>query len=80
MTSYPAQRIGITDRGVLRPGMKADLAVFDPATVADRATYDSPHQYAVGFSHVVVNGGVVFEDGKMTEARPGKVLYGPARK
>ncbi len=80
MSSYPAQRIGISDRGVLRPGMKADIAVFDPALVRDPATYDAPHQYAVGFSHVIVNGAVVYEDGKMTAARPGRVLYGPARK
>jgi N-acyl-D-amino-acid deacylase len=79
MTSYPAQRIGIADRGVLRPGMKADIAVFDPATVRDLATYDQPHQYAEGFSLVLVNGQPVYEGGRMTAARPGRVLYGPAR-
>jgi N-acyl-D-amino-acid deacylase len=66
------------DRGVLRPGMKADLAVFDPATVKDMATYERPHQYAVGVACVIVNGQVAFEGGKMTDARPGRVLYGPA--
>jgi N-acyl-D-aspartate/D-glutamate deacylase len=80
MTSFPAARLKLTDRGLLRPGMKADLAVFDPDTVKDMATYAQPHQYAVGFSRVIVNGQVVFEDGAMTAARPGKVLYGPGRR
>jgi dihydroorotase/N-acyl-D-amino-acid deacylase len=74
MSSAPAARLGLTDRGVLRPGMKADIAVFDPATVRDTATFEKPHQYAAGFSHVVVNGQIVFENGEMTPARPGKVL------
>ncbi len=78
MTSFPASRLGVMDRGLLRPGMKADIAVFDPATVRDMATFAQPHQYAVGFSTVIVNGQVVFEDGHMTAARPGRVLYGPA--
>jgi N-acyl-D-amino-acid deacylase len=78
MTSYPAQRIGLADRGLLRPGMKADLAVFDPKTVRDRATFEAPHQYAEGMLVVIVNGEVVFENGAMTEARPGRVLYGPS--
>jgi N-acyl-D-amino-acid deacylase len=79
MTAFPAARLGLRDRGVLRPGMKADLAVFDPATVKDMATYTNPHRYAEGFSQVIVNGQVVFEGGTMTEARPGRVLYGPGR-
>jgi dihydroorotase/N-acyl-D-amino-acid deacylase len=79
MTSAPAARIGLADRGILRAGMKADIAVFDPATVKDLATYDKPHQYAEGFRLVIVNGAVVFEDGAMTAARPGRVLYGPGR-
>jgi N-acyl-D-amino-acid deacylase len=79
MTSFPADRLGIEDRGVLRPGMKADLAIFDPARVADMATYDKPHQYAVGFEYVLVNGQIVFESGAMTPARPGRVLYGPGK-
>ncbi|MBI2536014.1 MAG: amidohydrolase family protein, partial [Gemmatimonadetes bacterium] len=79
MTSFPAQRLGLTDRGVLKPGMKADIAVFDPATVRDAATFEKPHQYAEGFSVVTVNGQVVFENGHMTAARPGGLLYGPAR-
>lgn len=75
MTSFPAQRLGLVDRGVLRPGMKADIAVFDPARVRDAATFEKPHQYAEGFSLVMVNGQIVFERGAMTAARPGKVLY-----
>jgi dihydroorotase/N-acyl-D-amino-acid deacylase len=76
MTSLPAARLRIMDRGILRPGMKADLAIFDPDRVKDTATFEKPHQYAEGFSHVIVNGQVVFEKGAMTEARPGRVLYG----
>jgi N-acyl-D-amino-acid deacylase len=78
MSAFPAQRIGLADRGVLREGLKADIAIFDPATVADKATFEQPHQYAVGVTQVIVNGQVAFEDGKMTAARPGRVLYGPS--
>ncbi len=79
MTSFPAARLGLADRGLIRPSMKADMVVFDPAVVADRATFENPHQYAVGFSAVIVNGQVAFENGAMTDARPGRVLYGPGR-
>ena len=75
-----AARIGLTDRGVLKPGMKADITMFDPARVRDTATFEKPHQYAEGFSHVIVNGQVVFENGAMTAARPGRVLYRPGMK
>jgi N-acyl-D-aspartate/D-glutamate deacylase len=64
---------------VLKPGMKADVSVFDPATVKDMATFERPHQYAEGFSLVVVNGQIVFDGKAMTAARPGRVLYGPGR-
>jgi N-acyl-D-amino-acid deacylase len=74
MTSMPAQRVGIQDRGLLRVGMKADVVVFDPARIVDRATFDRPHQYADGVSHVIVNGVLVLDEGKMTGARPGRVL------
>jgi N-acyl-D-amino-acid deacylase len=77
MSSFPAARFGLHDRGLLRPGMKADIAVFDPATVGDTATFVKPHSYATGFRHVVVNGKAVILDGKLTAARPGRVLYGP---
>jgi N-acyl-D-amino-acid deacylase len=80
MSAFPAARLGLSDRGVLRPGLKADIAVFDAATVRDLATFEKPHQYAEGFSHVIVNGQVVFENGQMTQARPGRVLYGPGRR
>jgi N-acyl-D-amino-acid deacylase len=79
MSSFPAARLGLVDRGLLRPGMKADLTIFDPALVKDMATFERPHQYADGFSCVLVNGAVVFEKGAMTDARPGRVLYGPAK-
>jgi N-acyl-D-amino-acid deacylase len=79
MSSFPAARLRIADRGILRPGMKADMVIFDPLTVRDTATFEKPHAYAEGFSRVLVNGEVVFEGGAMTAARPGKVLYGPAR-
>ena len=79
MSAFPAQRIGLADRGVLRQGMRADVAIFDPNTVRDLATFERPHQYAEGVTHVIVNGLVAFEDGKMTAARPGRILYGPAR-
>jgi len=74
MTSLPAQTFGFTDRGLLRPGFAADLVIFDENTIADRATYDKPHQYAVGISHVLVNGEEVFAEGAMTSARPGVAL------
>jgi len=80
MTSFPAQRLSLGDRGLLKAGMKADISVFDPASVRDRATFDRPHQYAEGFALVIVNGQVVFENGAMTAARPGRVLYGPGRR
>ena len=80
MSAFPATRLRLTDRGILRPGMKADIAIFDPARVRDTATFEKPHAYAEGFSHVIVNGQVVFENEKMTEARPGRVLYGPGKR
>ncbi len=78
MTSLPAVRLKLLDRGLLRPGMKADIAVFDPARVADKATFLQPHQYAEGFPWVLVNGKPVVSSGAVTADRPGRVLYGPA--
>jgi N-acyl-D-aspartate/D-glutamate deacylase len=78
MSAYPAQRLKIWDRGMLRPGMKADCIVFDPASVADRAGYDKPHQYSVGVRDVLVNGKFVLRQDKVTAERPGRVLLGPA--
>ena len=77
MTSLAAQRVGLKDRGLLRPGLAADITVFDPATVADRATFERPHQPSVGFAYVLVNGQVVLDHGKLTPARPGRGLRGP---
>jgi dihydroorotase/N-acyl-D-amino-acid deacylase len=78
MTSLPARRIRLLDRGIVRPGMAADLVVFDLDRVRDLATFEKPLQYSEGFSHVVVNGRVVLDDGKMTNERPGRPLR-PAR-
>jgi dihydroorotase/N-acyl-D-amino-acid deacylase len=80
MSSFPAQRLGMADRGVLRQGLKADIAVFDAATIRDTATFEKPHSYAEGVSLVIINGEVAFEGGKMTAARPGRVLFGPAKR
>ncbi len=76
MTSLAAQITGLADRGLLRPGMAADIAIFDPATVADKATFEDPLQYAVGIPYVIVNGVVVIDQGQHTHAHPGRVLYG----
>jgi N-acyl-D-aspartate/D-glutamate deacylase len=80
MTSLPAQRLGITDRGLLRPGMWADLVVFDPDHVIDNATFDKPHAYPTGISHVIVNGVTVIRNGDHTGSLPGRPLYGRGRK
>ena len=77
LTSLPAANLGIKDRGLVRPGMMADLAIFDPATIADKATFEQPQQFAVGMRHVLVNGHPVLLDGEMTEARPGRAVHGP---
>ena len=74
MTSVPAQRMGLMDRGLLRPGLQADITVFDPETVMDRETYQDPHAFPYGIEYVMVNGQMVVEHGRQTEARPGQVL------
>jgi len=76
MTSFPAANLKLADRGSLAPGSFADIAVFDPATIADRATYERPHRYATGMRHVLVNGTPVLVDGEHTDARPGRVVRG----
>jgi dihydroorotase/N-acyl-D-amino-acid deacylase len=78
MSSFPAARLGLPDRGLVRPGMRADIVVFDPETIRDRATFADPHQYAEGVALVVVNGKVVFDGARMSPERPGRVLLGPA--
>ncbi len=77
MSSAVATRLSIPDRGVLREGMYADVVVFDPATIADRATFEQPHQLSVGMRHVLVNGVPVVRDGQHTGAKPGRVVRGP---
>ncbi len=77
MTSLAAQTMRIADRGVLRPGMWADVTIFDAANVRDLATYENPHQFSEGIRYVVVNGEVVLDDGKMTGALPGRPVRGP---
>lgn len=77
-SALPAQRMRLADRGVLKTGMWADVVVFDPATVRDRATFDNPNQLSDGMEFVLVNGVPAIDQGKMTGALPGKVLRGPA--
>jgi N-acyl-D-amino-acid deacylase len=74
MTSQPAARVRLDDRGILRPGMMADITVFDPSTIRDTATFDDPNHYAVGIKHVLVNGRPVVLNGEITAERPGRVL------
>jgi len=76
-SALPAQRMRLTDRGVLKAGMWADVVVFDPQTIHDVATFDNPNQLSQGMEYVLVNGVPVIDNGKMTGARPGKVLRGP---
>ena len=75
-TSRPAIRVGITDRGILRDGMKADITIFNPATVRDVSTFVDPTHYSQGIEHVLVNGVAVVSAGKITDARPGQVIRG----
>jgi N-acyl-D-amino-acid deacylase len=76
-SALPAQRLRLTDRGVLKAGMWADVVIFDPATVRDLATFDNPNQLSEGMDYVLINGTPVIEKGKMTGALPGRVLRGP---
>jgi dihydroorotase/N-acyl-D-amino-acid deacylase len=80
MTSFPASRMRLQDRGVLRPGMMADLVAFDPETVRERSTYTDPTHYSEGIPYVAVNGVLVVDEGRITAARPGRVLRGPGFK
>ena len=77
MTSAVAARLSIPDRGLLKEGMYADVVVFDPATVADSATYEMPHRRSAGVRYVIVNGTEVVRDGEPTGAKPGRVVPGP---
>lgn len=77
MTSLSASRMGLADRGIVRPGMAADLVIFDPDTVKDKASFENPLQYSEGIPYVAVNGQLVVDGGQITSARPGRPLFGP---
>ena len=79
LSALPSSNLGLARRGVLKPGNFADVVVFDPATIADKATYEQPHQYAVGVRHVFVNGVQVLKDGEHTGAKPGRALWGAGK-
>ena len=80
MTSWPATRMRLADRGVIREGLLADVVVFDFEGLDDRATYEAPTAFPVGIDFVLVNGVVTIEHGRHTGARAGHVLYGPGRR
>ena len=80
LTSMPAANLRIADRGLLKAGQFADVVAFNAATIADHATYEQPHQYATGMTHVWVNGTQVLKDGEHTGAKPGQVVRGPGYK
>lgn len=79
LSGQPATNLSLDHRGFVQEGMFADVVVFDPATVGDRATFEKPHQYAVGVKHVFVNGVQVLKDGEHTGAKPGRALWGPGK-
>ena len=79
LTSLPATNLGLKDRGLLQTGMFADLVIFDPQTIADRSTFENPHQYSVGVRDVFVNGQHVLKNGQHTGAKPGRALWGPGK-
>ncbi len=79
LSGQPATNLGLDHRGFLKEGMFADVVVFDPATISDRATFEKPHQYAVGVKHVFVNGAQVIKDGDHTGAKPGRALWGAGK-
>jgi N-acyl-D-amino-acid deacylase len=79
MSGLPATNLGLDRRGFLRKGYFADIAIFDPQTIADKATYENPHQYAIGMKHVFVNGVQVLANGEHTNAKPGRAVWGPGK-
>jgi N-acyl-D-amino-acid deacylase len=79
LTSLPASNLGLAQRGLLRRGYFADITVFDPGVIADKATFEKPHQFAIGVRHVLVNGVPVLRDGEHTGAKPGRAIWGPGR-
>ena len=80
MTSLPASMIGIRDAGIISVGKRADIAIFDPLSIKDNATWDKPHQYPDGIDYVFVNGEIVVDHGTITGELPGKIIYGPGIK
>src|SRR5205823_5403940 len=80
LTNLPATNLGLDHRGRLEAGYFADIVLFDPKTIADRATFENPHRYAVGMKHVFVNGVQVLKDGEHTGAKPGRALWGPGKR
>jgi N-acyl-D-amino-acid deacylase len=79
LSGLPATNLELDRRGFLKEGMFADVVVFDPATISDRATFQNPHQYSTGVRQVFVNGAQVIRDGEHTGARPGRALWGPGK-
>ncbi len=79
LSGLPATNLGLDHRGFLKPGMFADVVIFDPATIADKATFPEPHQYSVGVRDVFVNGQQVLKDGEHTGVKPGRALWGPGK-
>jgi len=80
LTGLPAANLGLAHRGLLKADYFADVVIFDPKTIGDRATFEKPHQYSVGMHHVFVNGQQVLKDGEHTNTKPGRALWGPGRK
>ncbi|PKN39976.1 MAG: hypothetical protein CVU63_13275 [Deltaproteobacteria bacterium HGW-Deltaproteobacteria-20] len=74
ITSMPASRIGLQDRGLLREGFRADITLFDPDKIRDRATFEDPHRFPEGIPYVLVNGEIVVEEGRLDDTRPGMIL------
>ena len=74
MTSLPARTFGFKERGLIREGAAADILVFDPAKIEDKATFQQPHQFSEGFDYVLVNGTMVVDNGKLVVVRPGRIL------
>jgi N-acyl-D-amino-acid deacylase len=77
MTGLPASNVGLKERGLIRKGYFADITIFDPRTVIDRATFEDPNQYPVGINYVIVNGQLEVDNGKRTPALAGRPLRGP---
>ena len=74
MTYLPAQSLNLTDRGLIKEGMKADITIFNPETIIDKATFEKPHQYSEGIEYVLVNGGLAVDEGEFKDIKSGKVL------